>query len=73
MSKRTVVSDYIQNKLNNIKKDDFLLEIEKESFYRQRILIFEEIKQINDYISLIKENRNSYEVINSKKQLNKIL
>lgn len=69
MSKRTVVSDYIQNKLNNIKKDDFLLEIEKESFYRQRILIFDEIRQINDYISLIKENRNSYEVTDGKKQL----
>lgn len=69
MSKRTVVSDYIQNKLNKIKKDDFLLEIEKEPFYRQRSLITKEIKQINEYISLIKDNRNSYEVVDGKKQL----
>lgn len=69
MPKSTVVSDYIQNKLNGIKKDIFLEEISNKSFYRQQELIHEEIKQINCYISFIKENKNSYEVVDGKKKL----
>lgn len=73
MSKRTVVSDYIQNKLNNIKKDQFLESISKESFYRQNSLVAKEINQINDYIAVIKSNKNSYEVVNGKKKLKPVL
>ena len=59
MSRSTIVTDYVQNRLDGIKKDSFLLEISQLPFYRQRSLIFEEISQINDYISLIKDNKNS--------------
>jgi hypothetical protein len=69
MSKRTIVSDYIKNKLNCIKKDEFLKEIANESLYRQDNLITQEIKNINDYINVIKNNKNSYETVNGKKQL----
>lgn len=69
MSKRTVVTDYIQNKLAHLKRDQFLDEISKEPLFRQRNFITDEIKNINDYISLIKDNKNSYEMIDGKKKL----
>lgn len=69
MSRSTIVTDYVQNRLDGIKKDSFLEEISQLPFYRQRSLIFEEISQINDYISLIKDNKNSYQNIDGKKVL----
>lgn len=73
MSKRTVVSDYIENKLNNIKKDSFLEEVASSNlcFYKQREIINKEIENIREYIKIIKENKKCYEVINNKKVLKK--
>lgn len=64
-----VVSDYIQGKLNSIKKDSFLESITNLPFYRQRSLITSEIEQHNKYISVLKADKNSYEVKNNKKDL----
>lgn len=71
MSKRTVVSDYIENKLNNIKKDSFLEEISSKnlSFKDQQELISGEIDSIYQYIKIIKENKKCYKNINGRKTL----
>ena len=73
MSKRTVVSDYIENKLNNIKKDSFLEEVASLdiSFNEQRDIIADEIESIYQYIKIIKENKRCYEVVNNRKALRK--
>lgn len=71
MSKKTVVSDYIKNKFENIKKDSFLEEISKLPFVNQKELLIEEMENINEYIKIIKSNNNYYDTIDNKKVLNK--
>lgn len=73
MSKRTVVSDYVEKKLNNIKKDSFLeeLSILDASYSKQCEIISEEINSIHQYIKTIKENKNCYERKNNRKVLKK--
>lgn len=69
MSKKTVVSDYIENKLNCIKRDSFLEEVNSsnESLYVKQSTILKEIDNINNYIKMIKENKKCYEIVNGKK------
>lgn len=71
MSRKTVVSDYIENKLKSIKKDSFLKEVSSSnlSFYAQQNIISNEITAIEEYIKMIKENKNCYEVVNGRKVL----
>lgn len=73
MSKRTVVSDYVEKKLNNIKKDSFLeeLSILGVPYSKQREIIMDEIDSIYQYIKIIKENKKCYEINNNRKVLKK--
>lgn len=70
MAKKTVVSNYIKDKFNNIKKDSFLEEISKLSILKQKESIIEEIGNINEYIRIIKNNNNYYDKINGRLELN---
>lgn len=71
MSKRTVVSDYIENKLNNITKDSFLeeLSILDVSYSKQCEIILEEINSLYQYIKMIKGNKKCYEIKNNRRVL----
>lgn len=70
MSKRTVVSNYIKDKFNNIKKDSFLEEVSKLSVVNQKEAIIKEVDNINYYIKMIKNNDKYYEKINGNLELN---
>ena len=71
MSKRTVVSDYVEKKLNGIKKDSFLeeLSILDASYSKQCEIISEEINSLHQYIKMIKENKKCYEIKNNRRVL----
>lgn len=71
MSKRTVVSDYVETKLNNIKKDSFLEELEllNLSYHEKQEVIMNEIDAIQHYIKIIKDNKKCYEIVNNRKVL----
>lgn len=69
MSKRTVVTDYIQNKLNSIKKDSFLKEMETMPIYQQKKYLSNEIDSLKKYITMVKNDKKSYQTVNGKEQL----
>lgn len=73
MSKKTLVSDYIENKLNSIKKDSFLEEnsLTNLSYTKQQELIYNEINSIYSYIKIIKENKKCYKIVNGRRVLEK--
>lgn len=69
MSNETVVSNYMQEKFNKIKKDLFLEEISNLSKTRQKDALIKEIGAIEDYVKIIKDNSDCYITVDKKKIL----
>lgn len=69
MSKETVVSSYMQERFNKIEKDLFLEEIANLSKNKQKDALIEEISAMEDYIKIIKNNRECYITLDQKKIL----
>ena len=65
MAEKTIVSSYLQEKFDSIKKDSFLEEISKLSLVKQKEALIKEIADIEAYIKIIKNNY--YNDINGKK------